>query len=336
METRLIALPARPAAATERGAIVALTSIKVVDFARVAGKPKKPNVLPSPVDVPKHTKYGNYAQWAAVGVAVFLGALNVYLFVSFHNEGKAGNASDEHIGKVIRDELKPLSNTLETKFGDINKQLSDLSGRVGHVQGQVDELNDRANKLKVAQDGLSKRMNGQEAIVRLVDPNRILATIQAEIKAAAAQKRELPAADLADYRNALRILPASAANYWTTVAAIINYQSLINQLSGEAPDPTKVARNCLATGSMSYNNVFSGGELSDCVVELERNVFHNVVFKDSVIRYRGGIVHLENVRFVNCRFVLDLPERQQASPAGAQLLMALLDAPNQKDVQVQR
>ena len=69
---------------------------------------------------------------------------------------------------------------------------------------------------------------------------------------------------------------------------------------------------------------------------LRAKTFHNVFFKDSVIRYHGGPVNLENVHFINCRFLLDLPAPQHASPASTHLLMVLLDAPDPKNVEIKR
>jgi hypothetical protein len=71
----------------------------------------------------------------------------------------------------------------------------------------------------------------------------------------------------------------------------------------------------------------------DCVVSLDTNSFENITFQNSVVQYRGGPVHLFNVKFVNCRFVLDLSD-QPVTPAQEKILRALLDSPDQKNVRV--
>jgi hypothetical protein len=124
-------------------------------------------------------------------------------------------------------------------------------------------------------------------MIRIGSPSRILAIIQEEIRIAETSSSMLPAAQLADYKSAIRAIPDSQTGYWQTVATVINYQSLLNQLNGYAPDPTKVARPCpgLTTqGRMrSDGNLFIGGDYSNCVVDLDGQGFDGITFQNAVI-----------------------------------------------------
>jgi hypothetical protein len=164
-----------------------------------------------------------------------------------------------------------------------------------------------------------------------------LSDIRATINTAETQRTILPPSQIAQFKKTIVATSPSVADYWTTMAAVINYQSLVNQMRGEAPDPAAVSSRCLGFTSggnvLSYNNSFSGGDVSNCVVDLDEEQFHNITFHNSVIRYHGGPVILENVKFVNCRFVLELSAKPE-SPAKQNLLIALLGSRDQKNVEI--
>jgi hypothetical protein len=307
---------------------VALKSLTVVDFTVVPVNPNNPVVTPAaPI------KYGNYAQWAAVIAAILLGLLNMWLIVSYHSESKTTVSSDEHINSLIGLKLDPakekINEHIDQKVDDLGKKIDGLSDRVSRIEGSL------GKRVSAVED----KVNQQTSLARLIDPSRVLATIRAEIELAQARGKLLPVSDVNDFRNAVQALPASAHEYWTTVAAIINYQSLLNQMSGEAPDPAKVSKPCSmftnGRGNLSIGNVFGNMLISNCVVDLDTQTFSDVTFKNSVVRYRGGPVTLERVAFINCRFILEL-QTPPSTPTQKNLLLALLASPDQKSVQVSR
>jgi hypothetical protein len=161
-----------------------------------------------------------------------------------------------------------------------------------------------------------------------------LTKIRTTIQTAETQRVVLPPSQITTYKKAVRATsPSSAADYWPTVAAIINYQSYINQLNGKAPDPATVAKPCDPTfytpgGRFSYNNDYEGLNFSNCIVDLDTNIFKNVTFQNSVVRYRGGPISLVNVEFLNCHFDLML-SKGPAKPTEQQLLFTLLDSDQQ-------
>jgi hypothetical protein len=299
-------------------AIVALESMTVVDFAVVPATSKKAGWKPH---------WGTWPQWIAAMCTLVLCTIGVITFVDSHIDKKFAPLDDKFksIDKKFDD--------VQAKFDSTHHDLTELTGRVGNVEGWREGVEGKLKLQSREQERLNGQITKQDAIIRLYDPNRILATIRAEIQTAQADKRELPASDLIDYRNAVRALPSSSVGYWATVAAIINYQSLVNQLSGEAPDPTRVAKPCFDENSRY--NTFENMPLRDCVIVLDTETFNRVTFQNSVIVYHGGPVVLNNVAFVNCRFVLDLPQQHEI-PAEKNLLLALLDSPDQKKIQISK
>jgi hypothetical protein len=271
-------------------------------------------------------KHGSTAQWGAIAVALLLGAINVELTVHYQNASSQSKLADEHISNLIDNKLNPAEQRIDhhtdEQVGALNKQIEELSGKVGNLfglMGKVASLETRADRL--------------DSVARLEAPGRVLATIRDEIEAAQRSGKPVPVATFVDYKNAMQELPPSEYAYWLTVATIINYESKLNQMSGSAPDPAKVSRPCWGvTNEGNYHssgNTLEGATLSNCIVDLESGVFLNDTFVNSVIHYNGGSTTLTNVRFINCRFILNIQPNN--SPASTTLLTALLNS-DQKNV----
>jgi hypothetical protein len=220
------------------------------------------------------------------------------LVVSYHSEAKNGAASDDHVKGLIAN-----------KLGDVTTRLDGIASRLDNFEGW--------------RRGIEERYTLQLQGVRTI------------VKSAEVRKIALSPAEIDEYKNILRTVPSSSVEYWQTAAAIINYQSLINQKSGKAPDPAKVAKRCTILGQAAHNNKFYGGSYRDCVVYLDTNSFKNVMFQDSVVHYGGGPVVLDGVNFVNCRFILDLAG-PNTKPSDEKLLFALLESPDQKTIQISK
>ena len=253
-------------------------------------------------------RHGNTAQWFAVIAACILGIINIaYTWYSRSAESDR-KTSDEHINALIGDKLDPairaINESVDKKLEPINSKLGELLEKIGDTEGQL------------------KRLRG--------NPKKVLGTISAEIRAATDDKKIIPATRLAAYKDAIHKLSPSDPEFWPTVAAIINYDSFVNQKTGKAPDPKKVSKPCGMLTQGEYN-AFIGGVYENCVVNLDTQVFQNVVFKNSVIRYHGQRITLINVQFVNCSFILDLPPKPEPEQ---KLLFALLDSPDQKTVKI--
>ena len=238
------------------------------------------------------------------------------------------------IGHALKDLNGTISGTVAAQLKPISDKLDDVNSRLHNIEGWREGVEGNIRILKESQQDINTRLGRQEALARVEDPNRILGEIRTEVKLAQDRRGVIPPPQLADYRNALRALPPSAQNYWITVAEIINYQSLLNQMSGTAPDPTTVAKPCGIVGPNSYNNTFAQSTFPDCIAYIDSNHFRNITFRNSVIIYRGGPADLVNVVFDNCRFQLELPPGRPVNASQQKLLYALLDSPDQKSIQV--
>lgn len=163
----------------------------------------------------------------------------------WHLLGKEDNL--DHAVRVLASKQPPDVNGLvKDLLAQAKTQNEEAMQRaIQPVSEQLRELGSKLNGVENSQKNLTQRIASQEAINRLSDPNRTLAVIRAELELARQSSQVIPKSQLVDYRNALSALPESAPNYWATVADVVNYQSLVNQLSGKAPDPRSASRPCL-------------------------------------------------------------------------------------------
>lgn len=307
-------------ATKERSPGIVLTSLAVVDFG-----PSPPCQFTPKATVAKTPWWKSQVlvQWVAI---IVLAVVSLWP----HFSDSAAKTSDEHVGNLIEGRLQPavkdMDSYVDRQLVPINGQLANLNQEVGQLQGRFQQLDSKQKKL-------TDQIAEQGALARLEDPRRILATIREEIQMAEQVNRPLQKSDLADYRMALQGVSTSTADYWTTVAAVINYQSLLNQMSGEAPDPATVSGPCPLVGPNSHDESINSLPIRNCVVSLDANAFENVTITDSVVQYRGGPVSLRNVRFVNCLFELRLATPPVAAPS-KDLILALLGSSNQQTIEI--
>jgi hypothetical protein len=286
--------------------------------------------IPTPPPLPEigqgfhPSTHGNWAQWAAILVALVLPFVLKYFDRGASREAETfALRVDKRIDDKLGPAVEKIDDHIDKKVDPLSEKIDRLSDRVSRLEGP---LTRRVSDLE-------KNSKQQNSLAKLIDPARVLATIRVEIQMAQGSGKILPVSDRTDYRNAVQALPPTAHEYWATVTAIINYESYVNQMSGEAPDPSKISRPCMGGGgSIFIGNVVSGA-YSDCIVDMDTNVFENATFRDSVINYQGGPVTLANVRFINCRFNLHLASAPQ-TPAQNQFLRTLLQSPDQRVIKV--
>lgn len=204
-------------------------------------------------DLPEAAKRLSVPLWGRLllrALIVLIVAIAGALWYGFVRMNSSESATNLQL-KGIRDSIRVLADKTPDK--DLINQLMQQARAEGNaavekrlqpVEKQLNIIDASAKAVAREQQELKKQVDGQQAMIRIGSPSRILAIIQQEIRIAETSSSVLPAAQLADYKSAIRAIPDSQTGYWQTVAAVVNYQSLLNQLNGYAPDPTKVARPC--------------------------------------------------------------------------------------------
>jgi hypothetical protein len=278
--------------------------------------------------------WGRLLLWGLVPLVVLAAGAFVTGFVKL-------NKIEQSV-RILASKQSPDTKELikDTLAAQINQGVLDqkIADKVAPVSKQLDSIGATVDAIRQGQAQLTQRLDQQQALARIDNPERIFAIIQVEIRIAQTSSRPIPSTQLVDYKNALRTLSSSSSEYWRTVATIINYQSFLNQRNGNAPNPQSVAKPCLGLTNQddltSKHNSYDGILISNCVVDLDTQTFTRVSFRDAVVRYRGAPTTLRDVTFVNCRFVLDLPPGLRA-PAQPRLLLALLNSPDQRSITIQ-
>ena len=263
---------------------------------------------PPPAPIPTSWERNRDTIYVVSTILVGLTAVaTLCLTVHWHNVATESVSSDEHVNQLINDKLVPISQQLQTLTAQVNDAL-----------GQLKRIDARVNTLKPDSTNLQ---------AKVTQPDHVLGGIRTNLAKAEKHRQQLPESKLVDYRKQVEAVAPSAKDYWTTVAAIINYQSFLNQLQQNAPDPDAVAKPCMfATNSPNVRyNVLSGTQLfTDCYVDLDTsdNLIQDAVIKDSVVRYHGGQIAFQHAVFINCRFVVDIKASQE--PTRPDFLLALM------------
>jgi hypothetical protein len=225
-------------------------------------------------------------------------------------------------------------NRIDHTTTGIDKRVSDLEQwKRDILDPNMRRVRIQQESLKRGQDEIRRKVESDEAFVKLSDPQRVIGLINGEIALATQSAIPLGAAKLVDYKAAMRGISPNASAYWSTVAAIINYQSLLDQRLGHAPDPAKVSRPCpFFTDSPSFanNSVGSGRPIvaRGCIVDLDNtnDFLAPVTFINCVVRYGyKRPISFRQVRFVNCNFQLGAPPSNLPEDR-FKLLQALLES----------
>jgi hypothetical protein len=257
-----------------------------------------------------------------------LGILTYLTYSDTHAQAKQSNLDD---AIDLRLNKNQKLSEISSKMDDVLSRLSDLEGWRKGITSQVKIVQDNQSKL-------STRLDQNISLARVQNPDQTLAFIKATLKTADESKRVLPASDVIDYKNSVALLPSSSRGYWETLAAVVNYRSFVDQIGGHAPDPEKVSRMCTLfsqqddRGNVSFGNTVEGGTVHNCVVDLDSQRYIGVVFINCVVRYNGGPTQIKNVKFVNCRFLLNLASTK--TPVGRNFLFAILNSSQQTQVDV--
>ena len=322
------------------------TSPKVIVFrtrmgAQAPFPPEQPSQpLLAPVQPTWWQQHGTTATWAAIVVTALIGLASIGTTWHFHSVDSDAKVSDEHIRNLVEDKFKPLNrDVFDDKVGKLSDKIDELSDRMTRVEQRLDDLHSDLQKQSELQKDIRKQALQAAALARLqADPADRLDKIRKDIQTAESKKEPIPYSKLVDYKLAVHALPPSAADYWKTVAAIINYESFLEQTLGHAPNPTKISRPCPLTTNSPYtrDNLIVGTIVRGCIVDLDSaNGFVGTIFVDCVVRYRGGRVAMQNVQFRNCAFQLDIPaEAPPIIPERDRILFTMLDAPNLRDITV--
>ena len=322
---------------------VSFRTAKVIVFpTRMADKAP----IPPPVFHPP--THGNWAQWAAVILALVLGISNIGLTLYFHSAESATKTSDEHTNSLIDAKLGPaikeINGNIDNKLTPIAQQLKDLIEKVGKLEGRFDQLDaDEKRLTKLQLNKLSAQITNAQRTKRHLEPTLIAGLGNDVLAFTNSSDQEIStlawntAIQLADYRTILnrevaksRVESAkAAAKRGTDFDMEARVLDPTNVTFGIAYDQNKTvpfdqaARyerlgNPLLRRDFGRPFYIASGKGVELL--LDGHYLKNVIFHDAQISYQGGPLVMENVYFVNCTFHV------QPSPNARQLTIAVLNS----------
>lgn len=113
----------------------------------------------------------------------------------------------------------------------------------------------------------------------------------------------------------LASVPQTSPSFWPVAAQLINYRS--DLLNGETAMPKN---NCYQAPHM-WNLV-----MENCVMRIDGKELSSITFIHCIIKYSGGTVYLNDVKFEDSVFILTSPPSPSPDPSGQRLERALLTA----------
>ncbi len=201
---------------------------------------------------------------------------------------------DSRIDSRVDSRVKPLIETVSRNEGRTNHAEQRLSYLEGHF-----DLPSRIGRFAEMPPG---------------DLQVNLRNLTNTLQEAQQEKADVPFKTLVQLRSGLNLVNGRQPEYWQAVAVLINYQTDLAARLQIMPNLERIKdRICGAIEGGLSGAVFVGSNLSGCFQKLDGQVWINSIFEDAIIYYSGGPLHLRNVQFVNCLFVVLLPPIPDAS-----------------------
>lgn len=321
--------------------------------------PEQPTVPAPPVSAEATwwQRHGTTASWIALGLSALtvIGLfINIYLTLTARNEKTA----DEHLNNLIDARLNPATEKINSATVELRKQIADLNGDIKEIEGRLRGLEPLiqqmlAQRLKATKaispkqlaktaeqiaksQGLPANPSGiKEATAKLIrtaldDPS---AWNQAEaglnyislLNGNGPTLGELHQTNVPTrgYRRVLRSFTLlggaypggtekEADMYWVGQSSSVD-DSARMELFGQPEPVSSGARFFVVNIKREYAD--------STAIYLDTLFLKNVIIRNSLVLYTGGALRLENVYFLNCKFVI-LP-----TPSGQRFAAALVSSP---------
>jgi hypothetical protein len=237
-------------------------------------------------------RHGNSAQWAAVVIAIVLGAFNIGVTFHFRNTENQGKVSDEHLDNKIDAKLSPALTKIESEISQIRSDLALLTGRFN----QLDEDQRRNSRLQL--DKLSNQLTIARAKKQKSNP-KMVARLGVDLLEIAGSNSD------------------NSAVAWRVANETLSYYSSIIKIETKARytfRPKDPSLECfISSPELGQRISVVGVGFEDCTQHLDpiaradrpHPIFRDILFKNVTIIYSGGPVTLENIYFENCTFQLE-------------------------------
>lgn len=279
-------------------------------------------------------RHGNVAQWVAIFVAIGIALLgtgvNSYLTVHYHDAESQKESGDDHVKRLIRQQLDPSVEKTNNNISALGDKVSKLDDRVATLEGRFEQLDSEQKRLtKLELNRLSSQIDAALESRKIIDVGTITEFGDSLLPFTKSTDRSISdtawraTAKLAGYRSFVNSYHSPDTSQATSLKPS-GVETTVEFRARKLPDAKEVILGVLylpnqpvVHGSQSAMFVRIGDEtkvvrapLMQVVegrgVEITLDGFHvrNSIIKDAHISYNGGPLILQNVYFVNCVFTI--------------------------------
>jgi hypothetical protein len=245
--------------------------------------------------------HGNWAQWAAVVLALVVGGSNIVLTLYFHSTEAATKTSDDHTNILIDAKLGPaikeINGNTDAKLAPMVQQLKDLAEKVAKLEGRFDQLTEDQKRLARLQlQDFSQQITTAEQTGKKIDPKTVSAVGQDLLRLSESPIN--PEGNLA-----WRVINKTTG-YYTSVIEVdlsgffaISYTDQKAECIDVSRADAWLIKDALFINCTEHLDAMIGSKPVSRYVH-----FVHYAFKNAHIIYDGGPLELNDVYFINCTF----------------------------------
>jgi hypothetical protein len=209
-----------------------------------------------------------------------------------------------------------------------NDTLTSIDSRLTKIEAQSAKTSEYVdNAVKAAKEEIRNKADLPQNSF-----NQKLPSVADALRSATHQGIRLDPGALKTINEKLERSPQDRPGYWPATGALVSAQS-VTEKSEYSLSKARSLPDCpIPSGGPNFVGLHR--EISDCAIVLDGWRYTNSIFTDVVVKYRGGHLELQNTRFVNCIFIIELPANPP--PAAKTFARQLLAEADYKDILINR
>ena len=180
-----------------------------------------------------------------------------------------------------------------------------MDSQLKSIEGQTSKFNDYI-------DNQVKKNIGDIANLDQNQFNQQLPSIAADLHTVIRQEISPDSATLRTISAKLEKAPQDHPGYWPASGALVSAKSAVGKSNSSLSEALSLP-DCPRPSGVFFGVHF---DADHCAVVLDGWNYTDSTFRNAVIKYRGGPLVLRNTSFVNCIFIVELPN-DPAKPAQA-------------------
>jgi len=209
---------------------------------------------------------------------------------------------------------------LATQWGGYIDFRAQTTSKLGNIEEKLAKIERDSAGLSENFGNLIKQNISDKAGLPQNEFDKKLAFIAGDLHSAARQGVSLDLVAVKTISKKLEKSPRETPGYWPTSGALVSVQSQIGKSMDEISRALSLPDCPRPQGGPHFEGLQQVA--SNCAIALDGWHYTNSVFTDVVVRYRGGGLVLQNTRFINCIFIIELPANPE--PPGKVLTTQLL------------